>query len=92
MLRLFIGTWPAGWVVADQAHREALGGALAFEAFLLAVDVRVRVCILRNDASAAVAAFQQSKQWRAVCIHKTRSLKYRARIGHVKGTIVRVKD
>jgi hypothetical protein len=59
MLRLFIGTWPAGWAVLDQAHREALGGALAFEAFALAVDIRGRVCILRNDASAAVAAFRK---------------------------------
>jgi hypothetical protein len=57
--QLFIGTWPAGWAVDDQAHREALGGALAFEAFVQAVDVQGRICILRNDASAAIAAFRK---------------------------------
>ncbi len=28
--QLCIGTWPAGWDVAEQSHWEALGGALGF--------------------------------------------------------------
>ena len=56
---LLIGSWPADWDVSQQAFREALGGVLAFEAFVRAVDIRGRLCILRNDASAAVAAFRK---------------------------------
>ena len=56
---LLIGSWPAGWDVSEQPFREALGGALAFDALIRAVDVRGRLCILRNDASAAVAAFRK---------------------------------
>ena len=37
-------------------------------------------------------SIEQSKQWRASGIHKTWPLKYHARIGQVKGTIIRVKD
>ncbi len=36
-------------------------------------------------------SIEQSKQWRAVAVHKICSLKYHARIGHVKGTISWVK-
>ncbi len=39
--------------------REALGGALAFEAFVQAVDVSARYCVLCNDAAAAVASFRK---------------------------------
>jgi hypothetical protein len=54
-----VGSWPAGWDVSQQPFREALGGALAFEAFAQAVDIRGRTCVLRNDAAAAVAAFRK---------------------------------
>ena len=56
---LLVGTWPAGWDVSEQPFREALGGALAFEAFVQAADIRGRYCVLRNDAAAAVAAFRK---------------------------------
>ena len=56
---LLVGSWPAGWDVSEQPFREALGGALAFEAFVQAVDVRGRYCILRNDAAAAIASFRK---------------------------------
>ncbi len=56
---LLVGTWPGGWAVDEQPHREALGGALAFEAFARAVDIRGRTCILRNDAAAAIASFRK---------------------------------
>ena len=52
---LLIGSWPAGW----DPHREALGGALAFEAAILRADLGGRIGILRNDAEAAVAAFRK---------------------------------
>jgi hypothetical protein len=56
---LLVGTWPAGWDVSEQPFREALGGALAFEAFVSAADVCGRYCVLRNDAAAAVAALRK---------------------------------
>ena len=56
---LMVGSWPAGWDVSQQPYREALGGALGFEAFTQAVDISSRCCILRNDASAAIAAFRK---------------------------------
>jgi hypothetical protein len=56
---LFIGTWSVGWPVTDQTHREALGGALTFEALVQAVNIRGHICIMRNDASAAIAAFRK---------------------------------
>ena len=56
---LLVGTWPAGWDVSEQPFREALGGALAFEAFVSEVDVSGRYCVLLNDAAAAVAAFRK---------------------------------
>jgi hypothetical protein len=57
--QLLVGTWPAGWDVSEQPFREALGGVLAFEAFVQAADIRGRYCILRNDAAAAIAAFRK---------------------------------
>ena len=57
--QLLVGSWPAGWDVDEQPFREALGGALAFEAFAQAVDIRGLSCVLRNDAAAAVAAFRK---------------------------------
>ena len=57
--RLLLGSWPAGWDVSQQPFREALGGALAFEAALQAADLSGYVCILRNDASTAIAAFRK---------------------------------
>jgi hypothetical protein len=57
--QLFIGTWSVGWPMSDQAHREALGGALVFEAFVQAANIRGRICIMRNGASAAIAAFHK---------------------------------
>jgi hypothetical protein len=42
--------------LADQAHREALAAPLALEAACQAVDLIVRVGLLRNDAEAAIAA------------------------------------
>ena len=56
---LLVGTWPDGWDVSEQPFREALGGALGFEAFVSAVDVCGRYCVLRNDAAAAVAALRK---------------------------------
>jgi hypothetical protein len=53
---LLVGTWPDGWDVSEQPFREALGGALTFEAFAQAVGL---YCILRNDAAAAIAAFRK---------------------------------
>jgi hypothetical protein len=56
---LLLGTWPADWDVSQQLFREALGGALAFEAFAQAVDIRGLTCVLRNDAAAAIASFRK---------------------------------
>jgi hypothetical protein len=56
---LLVGSWPAGWDTSEQPFREALGGALAFEGFAQAVDIRGFSCILRNDASAAIASFRK---------------------------------
>jgi hypothetical protein len=57
--QLCVGTWPTGWDVAEQSHREALGGALGFQSALQRADLRGRVCILRNDARAAIAGFRK---------------------------------
>jgi hypothetical protein len=57
--RLCVGTWPDGWDVSQQSYREALGGVLGFEAALQCADLRGRICILRNDASAAIAGFRK---------------------------------
>ena len=54
---LLVGSWPADWDVSQQPFCEALGGVLAFESFAQQVNLGGRCCILRNDASAAVAAF-----------------------------------
>ena len=54
--QLFIGTWPEGEEVAQQAHREALAAPLALEAACLAVDLRSGFGLLRNDAEAAIGA------------------------------------
>ena len=51
-----MGSWPAGEATADQAHREALAAPLALEAACQAVDLRVRLGLLRNDAEAAIGA------------------------------------
>jgi hypothetical protein len=56
---LLVGSWPAGWDVSQQPFREALGGALAFEAFAQAVNIHGYTCVLRNDASAAIACFRK---------------------------------
>jgi hypothetical protein len=56
---LLVGSWPADWDVSQQPFREALGGVLAFEAFAQQVHLSGRCCVLRNDASAAVAAFRK---------------------------------
>jgi hypothetical protein len=56
---LLLGSWPACWDVSEQPFREALGGALAFEAFTQSVNVSCRYCVLRNDAAAAVASFRK---------------------------------
>ncbi len=56
---LLVGTWPVGWDVSELLFREALGGALAFEAFVQAVDIRWRYNILRKDEGAAIAAFRK---------------------------------
>ena len=53
---LLVGSWPADESVSDQAHSEALAAPLAMEAACQAVDLRVRVGLLRNDAEAAIAA------------------------------------
>jgi hypothetical protein len=53
---LLVGSWPAGQATADQAHREALAAPLALEAACQAVDLRVRLGLLRNDAEAAIGA------------------------------------
>ena len=56
---LLVGSWPAGEAVADQAHREALAAPLALEAACQAVDLRVRLDLLRNDAEAAIGALSK---------------------------------
>jgi hypothetical protein len=56
---LLVGSWPADWDVSEQPFREALGGVLAFEAFAQQVNLSGHCCILRNDPSAAVAAFRK---------------------------------
>ncbi len=56
---LLVGTWPDGWDVSEQPFSEALGGALALEAFAQAVDISWLYCILSNDAAAAIAAFRK---------------------------------
>ena len=57
--QLLVGTWPPDWDVSEQPYREGLGGALSFEAFVVAADIRGRFCVLRNDAAAAIAAFRK---------------------------------
>jgi hypothetical protein len=56
---LLVGSWPADWDVSEQPFREALGGVLAFESFAQQVNLSGRCCILRNDASAAIASFRK---------------------------------
>jgi hypothetical protein len=58
---LLVGSWPDAWDVSQQPFREALGpgGVLAFESFARQVNLSGRCCILRNDASAAIAAFRK---------------------------------
>ena len=56
---LLVGPWPAGWDVSQQPFREALGGVLAFEAFVQAVNIHGYTCVLRNDAAAAIACFRK---------------------------------
>ena len=74
---LLIGTWPAGWDVSQQPFREALGGVLAFEAFVQGAAVGGRYCILRNDAAAAIAAFRkgstQSPQMQRCAVRLSRA-------------------
>ena len=57
--KLLVGSWPAGWDVTQHPFREALGGALAFEAALQVADLSGFTCILRNDASTAIPAFRK---------------------------------
>ncbi len=47
----------AGRLPRDTVADQALGRALAFEAFVKAVNIRGRVCIMHNDTSAAIADF-----------------------------------
>jgi hypothetical protein len=54
--QLFIGTWPAGESVDEQAHREALAAPLAMEAACAHADLRGCFGLLVNDAEAAVGA------------------------------------
>ena len=56
-----VGTWPAGWDISQQPFREALCGALAFEAFTEEVNIHGYTCVtvLRNDAAAAIACFHK---------------------------------
>jgi hypothetical protein len=56
---LLVGTWPVGWNVTEQPFLEDLGWALAFEGFAQAVDIQGFTCVLRNDASAAIASFRK---------------------------------
>ncbi len=53
---LLVCSWPASWDVSQQPFREALGGVLALDQ---AVDISGRSCIMRNDASAAIASFRK---------------------------------
>jgi hypothetical protein len=74
---LLVGSWPAGQSVTDQAHREALAAPLAVEAACQAVDLRVRVGLLRNDAEAAIAALTKGSTGSAPMQRQA------ARINHV---------
>ncbi len=55
-----VSSWPAGWACRlgrrRAPFREALGGALAFEAFAQAVD---SACVLRYGVAAAIASFRK---------------------------------
>ena len=57
-LRL-VGTWPPHADITEQAHREAWAGTLAFCALSQAQDIRSSTVLMRNDASAAIAAFRK---------------------------------
>jgi hypothetical protein len=67
---LLVGTWPAGWDVREQPFREGLGGVLGFEAFVSAVDICGRYCVLSNDAAAAVAALRRCHRVVLACSHQ----------------------
>ncbi len=56
---LLVGSRLVDWDVSEQPFREALSGALAFEAFAQAVDIRGIICVLRNDAAAAITSFRK---------------------------------
>ena len=58
---LFIGTWPAGSAVGEQAHRELLAAPLALEAALQLRHPRLdgRLGFFRNDAEAAISALRK---------------------------------
>ncbi len=74
--QLLVGTWLPCWDVMEQPFSEALGRALAFEAALQVANLTCLVCILHNDASAAIAGFckgsVQSRpiQWCALCLSR----------------------
>ena len=74
---LLVGTWPDGWGVSEQPFSEALGGALGFEAFVSAVDVCGRYCVLRSDCAAAIAALRkgstQSPQMQCCALRLSRA-------------------
>ena len=57
--QLFIGTWPAGAMVQEQVHREALGVGLGLSVALSSHDLRGRAIIQQNDAQPVVTALRK---------------------------------
>jgi len=57
--RLLVGTWPSYASITQQAHREAWAGALSLQALTQVEDTHSSTVLMRNDASAAIAAFRK---------------------------------
>ena len=57
--QLMIGTWPAEAAIEEQSHRETWAGCLALEALSKLIDLHAFAVLMRNDASAAIAALSK---------------------------------
>jgi hypothetical protein len=57
--QLLIGTWPPEAEVREQSHREAWAGCLSLEALARVKDIQSFAVLMRNDASAAIAALRK---------------------------------
>jgi hypothetical protein len=54
-----VGTWPPYAAITHQAHREAWAGALSLRSLTQVEDTQSSIILMRNDASAAISAFQK---------------------------------